>query len=90
MVALAACCASGCVTTAECDQTTPCDDSEAQVCFDFVCRQRCERDEECGAGERCASCEASNACYGERARACVEREMTGSTSTAEGGAYAAP
>lgn len=68
--------APGCfVETAECDQTTRCDDEDAQICFEFACRDRCESDEECDPGQRCVSCSANDSCFGEQARACVDPDV---------------
>lgn len=62
---------TACVETAECDQSSPCDD-EARICFEFECRPRCDVDDDCEGELRCISCDANDSCYGVDARACVD------------------
>lgn len=45
---------AGCVATAECDATVPCE--EGAVCYDYVCRSTCETASECRDTEVCAPC----------------------------------
>lgn len=66
---------SGCVETAECDATVPCDDG--QICYDYECRVTCELDDECGSGSVCAPCQQDDAegtvdhCFEATVFACV-------------------
>lgn len=64
---------SSCVSTAECDQSSPCG-SEDQVCFDYICRTICTNDDECGEELACVSCELENSCYGRTESACVDAD----------------
>ena len=60
-----------CVDSSECDQSSPCE-SDAEVCFDYICRPICESNEQCGEQMVCTSCELENSCYGRTESACVE------------------
>ena len=62
-----------CVATAECDQSSPCE-SDAEICFDYICRPICSSNDDCDAQLVCISCEVENSCYGRTESACVEDE----------------
>lgn len=62
---------AGCVETAECDQTIPCNDT-SKICFDYVCQPSCQRNDECDEGLACISCDARDVCFGMKGRACVD------------------
>lgn len=69
---------AGCVNTAECDASVPCDDGE--VCYDYVCRAACGSDEDCGTSLFCAPCNQDDAdgaidhCFLSDEFACIPRE----------------
>jgi hypothetical protein len=66
---------TGCVQTAECNASVRCPDGE--VCFDYVCRQRCQADRDCANSQACISCDdrqgerGQNVCFGQSVRACI-------------------
>lgn len=62
---------TGCVETADCDQATPCPNTDNEVCYQFRCVTRCTKDEPvCSAtNERCRACEEN--CPGDSGYACV-------------------
>lgn len=62
---------TGCVETADCDQATPCPNTDTEVCYQFRCVTRCTKDEPtCSvANERCRACEEN--CPGDSGFACV-------------------
>jgi hypothetical protein len=54
LVALVAVSTLGCVETAECDATVPCE--EGDRCYDYECHPICEVDSDCGRGAICVPC----------------------------------
>ena len=67
---------SGCVETADCNESVRCPDG--QVCYRYECRRRCDEASDCGDGTSCRPCvdpeTEENYCFGERARACLADE----------------
>lgn len=61
-----------CVTTAECDPSSPC--ARGEVCYEYTCRKTCEGNEECEDDEQCVSCSLYDSCAGKSENACIERE----------------
>jgi len=67
----------GCVETAECDEDVRC--PSGQICYELVCRTRCESDADCGDEQRCLPCEEDDGaalidhCFERRGNACLPR-----------------
>lgn len=62
--------ATGCVETADCDQSSPCPQPDAEVCYNFRCLPRCTlEDLSCETGRECKPCQES--CQGDEGYACV-------------------
>lgn len=69
---------AGCVETAECNESVRCPDGE--VCYRYVCRRRCDSDEDCPDGAACQPCEPASGesrCFGIEGRACVAVDVEG-------------
>ena len=66
---------SGCVETAECNESVTCPDDE--VCYEYRCLGRCQSNDQCGEDEECRPCKAPDQsdgegkCFGADQSACV-------------------